>query len=378
MKLGMFCHLLPAAALSLGLVGQSAAGTVKVGVITPLTGAGAPWGMAAREAGEILAERINKAGGLEVGGEKHQVEIIAYDDQYKAAEAVAAYNRLVNQDGVKFVVISTSASTMALKQQLEDDQIVALTTANTGAAIDEDTKFLFRLFSTTREFMPAYARWIADNYPDRRIVSLNPNDETGWDQVGVTTPAYKEAGFEVLAEENYERAAKDFMPLLTKVIGLNPEIIDLGTSSPATAGLIVRQARELGYQGKFIQTGGAGWQSVVDTAGKEAGDGLINVLYADPDDPEYQALTAAYRAEIGQDPNEIIVSYYDGFNVLLEAIRKSGTIDDAAKVAESMPQVLPMQSLQGDEITWKHQQLHTYDYIGVLTDGRPVVKDKIK
>lgn len=370
--------LLSAAALSLGLLGQAAAGTVKVGVITPLSGGGAPWGMATREAGEILAERINGSGGLEVGGEKHQVEIIAYDDQYKAAEAVAAYNRLVNEDGVKFVVITTSASTMALKQQLEDDQILGMTTANTTAAVDEDTKFLFRVFSTAREYMPAYAKWIADNFPERKIVSLNPNDETGWDQVGVTSPAYKEAGFEILAEENYERTTKDFAPLLTKIIAMNPEIIDLGTSSPATAGLIVRQARELGFQGRFVQTGGAGWKDIVDAAGKEGGEGLINVLYADPDNAEYQALVAAYRAEVGQDPNEVIVPYYDGFNVLFEAIRKAGTIDDAAKVAEAIPQVLPMPSLQGDEITWKHQQLHTYDYIGVLTDGRPAVKGKIK
>lgn len=370
--------LLPAAALSLGLLGQAGADTVKVGVITPLTGAGAPWGMATREAGEILAERINEAGGLDVGGEKHQVEIVAYDDQYKAAEAVAAYNRLVNEDGVKFVVISTSSSTMALKQRLEDDRIVGMTTANTTAAIDEDTKFLFRLFSTTREFMPAYAKWIAENFPERKIVSLNPNDETGWDQVHVTSPAYKESGFEVLAEENYERAAKDFAPLLTRIMALNPEIIDLGTSSPATAGLIVRQARELGFQGRFIQTGGAGWKDVVEAAGKEGGEGLVNMLYADPENAQYQALAAAYRAEIGQDPNEIIVSYYDAFNVLFQAISKTGTIDDAAKVAEAIPQVLPIASLQGDEITWNHQQLHTYVYTGVLTDGRPAVKGKIK
>lgn len=370
--------LLSATALSLGLLGDAAADTVKIGVITPLTGAGAPWGMATREAGEILAERINEAGGLEVGGESHQVEIIAYDDQYKAAEAVAAYNRLVNEDGVKFLVVSTSASTMALKQRLEDDRIVGLTTANTTAAIDEDTRFLFRLFSTTREFMPAYARWIADNFTERTIVSLNPNDETGWDQVHVTTPAYEAAGFKVLAEENYERAAKDFVPLLTKVIALNPEIIDLGTSSPATAGLIVRQARELGFEGRFLQTGGAGWKDVVATAGKEGGEGLINMLYADPGNAEYQALEAAYRAEVGQDPNEMIVAIYDAVTVLLEAVRKSGTIDDAPAVAEAIPQVLPMTSLQGDEITWNHQQLHTYVYTSVLTDGHPAVKGRIK
>lgn len=370
--------ILSALALSLSLCSVSWAETIKIGIITPLTGGGAPWGMATSKAAEILAKRINAGGGLEVAGEKHQIEVIAYDDQYKAAEAVAAYNRLVNEDGVKFVVITTSASTMALKQQLEDDQVLGMTTANTTAAIDPDTKYLFRVFSTAREYMPAYAQWLAANVPEKRLISLNPNDETGWDQVGVTTPAFRAAGLEVLGEETYERAAKDFAPLLTKVLGQTPDIIDLGTTSPATAGLIVRQARELGFTGRFMQTGGAGWQGIVEAAGADQAAGLVNMLYADPDNAAYQGLAAAYKAEVGQEPNEVILPYYDGLTVLLQAIQKAGVTDDAGAVAAAIPQVLPVTSLQGDEITWQHQQLHTYNYVGVLTDGKPAIQGRIK
>jgi branched-chain amino acid transport system substrate-binding protein len=67
--------------------------TLGLGIIAPLTGPGAPWGMAAQKAGEILAAEVNAEGGLDVGGTKYEVEVFAYDDQYKAAEAVAAYDR---------------------------------------------------------------------------------------------------------------------------------------------------------------------------------------------------------------------------------------------------------------------------------------------
>lgn len=379
MNIRKFARTLVAAlGVSVALVGAAGAETLKVGLIAPLTGPGAPWGMAGKLAGEILAGKINAAGGLDVDGTKYQVEIIAYDDQYKAAEAVAAYNRLINEDGVKYIVIATSAPTMALKQNVEDDEIIALTSSYTPAAIDENTKFMFRLYSTSVDFMPGYVIWMKNNLTETNLVTLNPNDETGWAHTEITKKNYEGAGFQVLSTELYERSVKDFAPLLTKVIAMQPEMIDLGSSSPATAGLIVRQARELGFEGRFVQTGGAGWATIVETAGKEAAEGLVNMLYADPENPGYKELIAEYQKAVGQAPNEIIAPYYDAYNVLLHAIQKAGDVEDTTKVAAAFPEVLPMKSLQGDDMTWSHQQIRTYDYVGVLKDGRPVVQGKVK
>ena len=52
----------------------------------------------------------------------------------------------------------------------------------------------------------------------------------------------------------------------------------------------MRQARELDYRGRFVQTGGAGWADVVATAGKEAAEGMVTMLYADPASPGYRHL----------------------------------------------------------------------------------------
>ena len=91
MELGKFAKaLVTGLGLSMGAVGVAHAQTVKIGVIAALTGGGAPWGIAAAEGTKIAAAEINAKGGLDVGGKKHKVEVIAYDDQYKAADAVAA------------------------------------------------------------------------------------------------------------------------------------------------------------------------------------------------------------------------------------------------------------------------------------------------
>jgi len=367
------------AALTLGWTAAVQAQTLKIGLIGPMTGAGAAWGFAAKGSMQTLADEVNAKGGLEVGGKKHKVEVVAYDDQYKAAEAVAAYQRLTTRDGVKYIIIQTSAPTMALKQQVEDDKVIALTTSYTPAAIDEKTKFMFRAYSTATDFMPPYAAWMKANLKERRMVLLNPNDETGWAQTKTTEKLFKENGFDVLSAELYERTAKDFSPILAKVLALKPEVMDLGASSPATAGLIVRQAREAGFKGRFVQTGGAGWLEVVATAGKEAAEGMVNLLYVDHSNPAFQRLAADYKKQFnGSTPNDMIGVYYDAMSVLLAAIRKAGDVNDTTKVSQSFQSVLPMKGLLGDEMTYAYQQIRTYDYVGVMKNGVPVVMGKSK
>ena len=78
--------------------------TLKLGVLATLSGAGTAWGMAMQGAAELAAEDVNSKGGLEVGGKKYKIEIVAYDDHYKAADALTAINRLIFDDSIKFVV----------------------------------------------------------------------------------------------------------------------------------------------------------------------------------------------------------------------------------------------------------------------------------
>lgn len=374
--------------VGLVLLGGARAGAkddpIKIGIIAALTGGGAPWGQAAAGAAKLAAAEVNANGGLEVGGKKYRVEVIAYDDHYTAADALAAYNRLVNQDGARNVVLMASAGTMAVKQHVEDDKVIALTTSYSAKALDANTKFMFRLFSVARDYDPALIAWMKGHYKERRVAIVNPNDETGWDQDQLTGRLYKDNGYEVVGRELYERTVTDFQPLFTKIIvGSKPDLIDLGSTSPATAGLMIRQARELGYKGLFAKTGGAGPKDIVAAAGKAA-EGMISILYADPTNAGYRHIAAEYRKAYGQDPNEILVCYYDATKVLLRAIQKASNPADTAKIAAAFAQALPMKSVQGDTLKLggkatigADQQIMTTMYVGVIKNGEPVAVDKV-
>jgi branched-chain amino acid transport system substrate-binding protein len=368
-----------------GLLASASAETLKIGVIAALTGPGAPWGMAAQHGPKILASEINGRGGLEVGGKKYQIEIVAYDDQYKTADAVAAYTRLVKQDGVKYVIIMSSAATMALKQNVEDDKVIGLTSAATSKAIDTSSKYMFRLYSTPVDYVPGYVGWLKNNVKERRVAILNPNDETGWDLTQYSEKVYKENGFTIVTAEVFERTLKDFQPLLTKIIALKPDMIELSSISPATAGLIVRQGRELGYKGLFVKNSGPSPKDIVAAAGKDAAEGMVNLLYVDPANTGFKRLAAEYKKSVGQDPNEMVVTFYDAANVLFSAIQKGGDVNDTSKAAAGFAKALPMKSAQGDDLTLggkkttgADQQILTTDYVAIIKNGEPVAVGKIR
>jgi branched-chain amino acid transport system substrate-binding protein len=366
------------------LVVVAKADTLKLGLIAPLTGSGAGYGLAAQTGLEVAAAEANAKGGLDVGGKDYEVEIVPYDDQFKAAEALSAYNRLVNKDGARFVFVLSSVSTLAIKNNAEADGVIALTSGSTVKAFDENTKYLFRLYSPPTEFLAPMVGWLRNNLKQRRIAILNSNDETGWVQNDQSKAAFKADGFDVIDTELYEQSLKDFQPMLTKVIALGPEIIDLGAATPASAGLLVRQARELGYQGLFVKTSGSSPKEIVAAAGKEFSEGIVNMLFADSSNPGFQRLAEVYQKEHGQNPNEVIVSYYDAANILMRAIQAAGSATDTEKVSDSFSKALPMVSVMGDQLTLggKHRigidhQIMTVNYIGIIRDGQPVVVGKI-
>ena len=365
--------------------GGVSAETLKIGVIAPLTGGGAPWGKASTEAMRIAAEKYNANGGMKVGGKTYQIKVIAYDDQYKASGAVAAYDRLRDLDGVRIMLILTSPAAVSLRQSVEADHIAAICACASPQAVTKDSKFMMRINSTPDDYLPGMIKWLAAHVKQRRLVLVNPNDEVGQPFAKQLAPLYKKYGFQILDTQFYDRDTTNFEPLITRVLAMKPDVIDLGGTPPATSGLAVRQFRELGYTGLLIKTAAPSPHEIVASAGKKAAEGMLVNLFADPSNPGFKRIAAEYKKAEGQQPNEMIVPIFDGSAVLLRAIQLSGDPNDTTKVMAAFRKALPMTSVQGDELVLggkdtigADREVLSTEYIGVIRDGEPVVLGKFR
>ena len=96
-----------------------------------------------KNAAEIAADQVNQAGGLDVGGRKYQVKVVAYDDKYQANEAVTVANRLVFEDKVKYIIGPVgSAPVLAIQPITEKNKVILMTLGFTSKALAADKPYV--------------------------------------------------------------------------------------------------------------------------------------------------------------------------------------------------------------------------------------------
>jgi len=358
--------------------------TLKLGVVGGMTGPGAPWGLAVDGGVKVAVEEVNQAGGLVVNGKTYKVEVVTYDDHYKAADAVTAANRLIDQDEVNFIIGPLgSASVMAMKPITERNKIIMLANSYSTEVLDANTHYLFRVLPTTYEYNGQLIAWLKQNQPElKRLAILSPNDATGWSTQKTQKTAYEAAGYTVAETRFFERSQNDFRTILTSILAKNVDFIELDTVPPATAGIVIRQAREMGFKGRFTKFGGNNVAETVKSAGAENAEGTLLYLSADPTSASYARLSAAYAKFHNNSMDDFAFYFYDATRLLFKAITEAGTVSDTSAVVKKIEASPSFDGLQGN-IVWGgkdvygvNHQIAAPAYLGVIKGGKTEVIEK--
>lgn len=290
-----FKHFAALGALALGWTAPAgAAETLKLGVHASFSGAAAIFAQGMQSAAELTAEDIKNAGGLKIGGKTYEIAIKAYDDKYKAQDAVTAMDRLIHEDNIRFVVGPLgSAAAVATRAKATEGKVITFTMGFTPRALGAEAPYAFRPVITTGEFTDPQLDWVLKQAPVKRVRALLPNDETGQQMGASGQKAYRERGV-TLDVDYFERERVDFVPILTRILP-QADALEIGGVAPLTTGLIIKQARELGFKGPMFVTGGDVTAEVVKIAGKAATEGVYIHIPLDPNRPETAAFIKRYR-----------------------------------------------------------------------------------
>jgi branched-chain amino acid transport system substrate-binding protein len=291
--------------------------------------------MAMQGAAELAAEDVNSKGGLEVAGKKYKIDVVTYDDHYKAADALTAFNRMVFDDGIKFVVGPLgSAPALALLPVSTENKVITMTMAFTPKALSPEYKYSFRPVIPSDVFSNPQVKWVVDKLGAKRIGGLFPNDESGQQVGAANEAAYQAIGAKFVAKEFFERERVDFVPILTRVLAQNIDAFELNGNSPQTAGLLVKQLRELGL--------------------------------------EY---TKRFEAKYKVPLNAFSPFFYANVHMLFAGMQKAGTVTDPDKVRDAMLGLKDFDTVLGKvnwigEAQWKsNQQLDAPFYVALIKDG---------
>ena len=234
----------------------SAADTVQVGIVLPLTGSQAAFGEIEQRSFELALEEINAAGGIK--GKK--LEFLMEDDTGRPEVGRSVAEKLITKDKVVMLGGGYSSSvTAGLAGVAQQNRIPFL--INTGSADDITEKgfdYVFRLNPPASEYSSGVEEFLEKVVKPKSVAILYENTKFGTSSSKSFAKSCEKLGIKVMLNEGYEHAGIDYKPILIRVKQLNPDILYM-VSYVMDAALLMRQSRELQLTPKLFIGGGAGF-----------------------------------------------------------------------------------------------------------------------
>jgi branched-chain amino acid transport system substrate-binding protein len=368
----------------LGLIEQTYGKELKIAVITALSGAGAEWGRGVLHGAELAADEANARGGIDIGGEKYKIKIIAYDDKYTGAGGAAAAHKAVFEDKVQIIIGSiSSASVLAFQDITEKNKILVLANSWARDVLKPEKPYTFRMFMTSTQIAPGLVEWVKKVNPDIKTCAIvAPNDASGWSVSEDYIREYEKAGIKVVAKEFPERGTKDYYPMLNRIKALNPGAIQDCALGVGAVAILTKQIRELGINA--LPVGGATIDPdlFVKLCGKKEAEGFVypSIFDVNSKKPIVVNFLKNFRKKYGEKATITYVdpSFYDAANLLFEALKKAGSTD-ATKVRDALETIKEFEGVNGKlefggkETYGIDHQLYQSYYIAQIKDGKETI-----
>jgi len=353
-----------------------AAEPIRIGYIGPMTGSVGLLGNEAMKGATLAVEQINAAGGL-LG---RPLKMYAADDKCNPAESVSATRKIITRDRVVatigHVCSSATLAGMPINKQEKVPHVVETSTNPmiTVKAGKGGNKWLFRPNLPDDINARVFATMIVEiGGPTSSYLMVN--DDWGRGVASSFKKVMEAHGGKVLSIDYYDEGETNFMSVLTKIKGLNPD--SLFVSARTGSGVVImKQFAELGMKQPVFNQGDMVNEQFVKLVGKDIAQGLIGSesWYPGIDRPMNKKFEADYIARLGYDPIEPSAYGYVGVQLIAEAIRISGKATSAS-IQKGLEKV-DMDTICGHVKFDEHNQAWTWVVIAKIDDGKvKVVKE---
>jgi len=305
---------------------------IRIGAAGPMTGDQSKMGIDLRNSVELAVAEWNQQGG--VLGKK--IEMLAGDDQADPKQAVSVANKFINQKAVAVVGHWNSSCSIPASKYYSDANMVMISPATTNPQFTlQGYKKVFRVCGTDDQQGRIAAAFVLKTLRPKKVAVIH--DKTAYGQ-GLADYFQKALGngAEVVYYGGIVQRDPDYKAVLTAIKEKKPDVYFFGGIYPE-AGRLVRQAKEVGLSIPMITGDGVYDPTFVNIAGKAA-EGTYVTFGKDP-----AGLTTArsfnekYKKVYGE-PGPYSIYAYDAANIILTAIRETGTTDGttvAAYIAKS-------------------------------------------
>ncbi|MGM0899562.1 MAG: ABC transporter substrate-binding protein [Bacillota bacterium] len=311
-------------------------GTVNIGYTGPLSGPAALYGERTLNGLKMAAEEINEAGGVDIDGTKYKINVVSLDDKYLPNEAGSNAKRLIQENKTPIVFTPHSGGIFALQVFNQVDNFLIGAYSSEPAIAEAENPLTVMIPPRYDRYMPPFTKYTMERF-GKKIAFLPTASQYGKDWAEALQPYWEEQGGEVVYNASIDFAKDtDFFTIITNALKEKPDVMFIGGASEPTA-KVVKQARELGFEGGFVIMDQAKLDEMSRALGNsyEMLEGSIGVLplvhSKEVAVPDY---VKKYNEKYGEDPGSEAGLNYIGMHIMAKAMEAAGSVDDPAKIRE--------------------------------------------
>ena len=255
------------AALAVGLAGVAGSAVAKVegdtiilGSAISLSGKYSTNGLHTQKGYDFAAKKINDAGGVKVGGKTYKLAIKYYDDESAASRATQLAERLIQQDGIEFMLGPYSTGmTKAVAPVTEKFKVPMVEAEGASRALfTQGYKYMFAVLSTSEYYLAPVLDLVADRAKsgwkspsDLRIGMAFENDGFSLDVRAGVLDVAKKYNMKIVIDDKLPADLSDMSATLTKFKALKPDVLLVSGHSKGAA-TAARQIEEMKVQAPVI------------------------------------------------------------------------------------------------------------------------------
>ena len=307
-------------------------GTVKVGVLAPITGNYATHGTSFVTSMTMAMEEVNEAGGI--NGKELVLEFVdTAGDPTQAADMCASLAE--DEEIVAILGDWSSGCSLAAGVIATDYGIVEFSPCSSNYDFNEISDWTFSIPGPTWEESTYSAQYVSQKYIGAETVYVfYENNDYANEGFQAYSDTAAEVGLEIVGSSTYPSGeTSDFSAEISKARALDPDLVVMIDQN--TTSMIVNQIRDSGWDVQLENIGLNTSTKVIEDCGENA-EGLITsaCIFYDLTDPEIKAWYDEFVERAGQTPQAHTAMSYDTVFILADALRKCGDEIDREEVKD--------------------------------------------
>lgn len=213
---------------------------IKIGVIGPMSGDAAAYGEEMQKVLSYALPEVNE----KYKTKGYQFELVYEDSKCTGADAVTAFQKLTDINGVEFIIGGfCSSESLGIAPLLESKNVLALSAGSSNPQIEGKSPYLFSLSYSDEGVGQAIAKELSQYKKVAMITEQNDYNQGIKNVVEATLKNYPEV--QIVANEQFEKGGTEFRNQLQKIKATEPDVLFFNPNPGVTTEALAKQFAEI-------------------------------------------------------------------------------------------------------------------------------------